>query len=402
MSPRLPILFVLMTVVLDSMGIGLIMPIMPDLIREVQGSSLAGAALWGGVLATAFAAMQFIFSPIIGNLSDSIGRRPVMLVSLAAMAVDYLIMALAGSIWILILGRSLGGITAATHSTASAYMADISKPEEKAANFGLLGAGFGLGFVLGPMVGGLLAELGTRAPFYAAAILSALNFLLGLFVFRETVTDQIRRPFSWARANPLGAFRAVSNMPGITRLLWVFFLYSVAIYVYPSTWSYFTQERFGWTPQVIGLSLGLFGITMAAVQGGLIRLFLRWWGERNTVVFGHVFDFAAFGMLAFVRNGTLALVLTPVAGLGAVLAPALQGIMSKIAPDNAQGELQGVLTSIHALAMIVSPLLMTNVFAFFSREDAPIYLPGAPFMLSMMLMSVTLVLFLRAPRDQAG
>jgi MFS transporter, DHA1 family, tetracycline resistance protein len=392
---RLPILFLFITVMLDAMGVGLIMPIMPDLIREVEGGGLADAALWGGAMAAVFAVMQFLFSPIIGNLSDYYGRRPVLLVSLFVMTLDYLLMAVAGSIWLLMLGRVIGGITAATHATANAYVADISKPGQKAANFGLLGAGFGLGFVMGPLIGGLLGEYGTRAPFYAAAILSAMNFTLGWFVMGESVTDKIRRPFSWKRANPFGAFRSVINLPGIRPLLLVYFLYNVALYVYPSIWSYFTQERFGWTPQIIGVSLALFGISMAIVQGVLIRLVLRWFGERKTVIWGHLFDFGAFGIISVVTSGTIALILTPISALGAVVTPALQGIMSRMVDDNAQGELQGVLTSVTALAMIISPLVMTSVFAFFAREGTPYYLPGAPFMVSSVLILIGLVVFAR-------
>ena len=301
---------------LDAMGIGLIVPVMPDLIREVQGGTLASAALWGGVLSTVFAVMQFLFGPMIGALSDRYGRRPVLLVSLVVMSLDYLVMAVAESIWLLLAGRVVGGITAATGPTASAYMADISQPHEKAANFGLIGAGFGIGFVLGPMIGGMLGEYGTRAPFYAAAGLAALNAVFGYIVLRETVTDKIRRPFTWARANPLGAFGHLAKLPGIGPLLVIYFLYSVAFYVYPAVWAYFTQERFGWSTQTIGLSLALFGMMMAVVQGGLIRLVLRWCGERLTVVYGHLFDMVAFGLIAAVTSGTLALILTPVAALG--------------------------------------------------------------------------------------
>lgn len=378
------------------MGIGLIVPVMPDLIREVQGGTLATAALWGGVLSTAFAVMQFLFGPMVGNLSDRYGRRPVLLISLAVMALDYLVMAVAGTIWLLLLGRVVGGITAATQSTASAYMADISRPQDKAANFGLIGAAFGAGFVLGPLIGGLLGEFGTRAPFYAAAALAALNAVFGYFVLQETVTDSIRRPFSWARANPLGALRQMQKLPGIQRLLVVYFIYSVAFYVYPAVWSYFTQERFGWTSQTIGLSLALFGVMMAVVQGGLIRLILRWFGDRKTVIYGHVFDIAAFAAIASVTSGALALILTPMAALGAVITPALQGIMSRAVGDDAQGELQGVLVSVNALATIVSPLMMTSVFAAFTHDTTPLYLPGAPFLLSMLLMGVGLIVFARA------
>ena len=397
---RPALIFILITVMLDAMGIGLIMPVMPDLIIEVQGGSLANAALWGGILSTVFAIMQFLFGPLIGNLSDRFGRRPVLLISLVVMTVDYLVMAVAGSMALLLIGRVVGGIATATSGTASAYVADISAPKDKAANFGLIGAAFGIGFVLGPLIGGLLGGYGTRAPFYAAAALSALNAVFGYFVLRETVTDRIRRPFHWRRANPLGALRHLGKLPGIRPLLMMYFLYQVAFHVYPSIWSFFTQERFGWGPGTIGLSLALFGITMAFVQGVLIRFVLRWLGERNTVVYGHVFDVFAFAALAFVTSGALALVLTPLAALGAVITPALQAIMSKMVGDDQQGELQGILTSIYALAMIVSPLMMTSVFAAFTHDGAALYLPGAPFLVSILLILIGLAVFVRNPPPQ--
>ncbi len=398
---RQALVFVLATVMIDAMGIGLIMPVMPGLITEVQGGSLAQAAVWGGVLSTVFAVMQFLFSPILGSLSDAVGRRPVLLVSLFVMALDYLIMALAGTMWLLLLGRVLGGITAATHSTAGAYIADISPAEKKAANFGLLGAAFGAGFVLGPLTGGLLGELGTRAPFYAAAVLVLANFALGWFVMGETVQDKNRRPFEWRRANPFGAFRAVARIPGIKPLLWVYFLYSVAIYVYPAIWAYFTLERFSWQPQVIGLSLAVYGISMALVQGWLLRYTVIWFGARRTVVWGQLFDFIAFGILAFISNGTLAMLLIPVSALGAVVQPALQGMMSKAVDDSQQGELQGVITAVNALAMILSPLMMTAVFARFTGEGSGYYMPGAPFLLALLLMAVGCVVFLRSKSSVA-
>ncbi len=393
---RLPILFILVTVMLDAMGVGLIMPVMPDLIREVQGGTLASAALWGGVLSTSFAVMQFLFAPLVGALSDRFGRRPVLLISLVAMALDYVVMAVAGSIWLLLAGRIVGGITAATGATAAAYMADISRSEDKSANFGLLGAAFGIGFVAGPMIGGLLGEYGTRAPFYAAAALAALNGVFGYFVLRETVTPRIRRAFEWRRANPFGAFRHLARLPGIAPLLTVYLIYQVAFHVYPSIWSYFTQARFGWSAQTIGLSLGLFGIMMAIVQGGMIRLILRVLGDRKTVIYGHFFDIAAFAAIAVVTSGTIALILVPLAALGAVITPALQGIMSRMVSDDAQGELQGVLVSVNALAMILSPLVMTGMFAAFTRPDAAIYFPGAPFLLSMVLIAIGVTVFIRA------
>ena len=396
----LPLIFILVTVVIDSMGIGLILPVMPALIQEVGGGSLAEAAIWGGILSSAFAVMQFIFGPVVGALSDRFGRRPVLLIALFVMSLDYLVMAVAGSIWLLLAGRIVGGITAATQSTASAYVADISKPEEKAARFGLIGAAFGIGFVLGPLLGGALAEFGTRAPFYAAAALAALNMVFGYFVLPETVTDRIRRPLTWARANPVGAFAHIGNLPGVGRLLLLFFVYQVAFMVYPSIWAYFVTARFGWDELMIGLSLGSFGIAMAVVQGGLIRLILSRFGDRGTIRYGIVFNIFAFFAIATVTNGWLALVLTPLTALGAVVTPALQGMMSRRAPDDSQGELQGVLSSIHALAMILSPLLMTQVFFFFTRDGTSLYMPGAPFLVSMGLMLVCWVIFATTPRQQ--
>ena len=392
---RLPVLFIMFTVMIDAMGIGLIMPVMPDLMVEVGGGTLGAAALWGGLLSTSFAAMQFLFGPVVGGLSDRFGRRPILLVSLVAMAADYLLMAVAGTIWLLLIGRIIGGITAATHSTANAYIADISKPKEKSANFGLIGAAFGLGFVLGPLIGGLLAEYGTRAPFYAAAILSGLNALFGWVVLKESVTDAIRRPFSLKRANPFGAFKALSKLPMIGTLLGVYFFYSIAHTVYPAIWSYFGKERFDWDPATIGLSLGLFGIMMAFVQGFLIRPAIKYLGERGTIIYGLFFDILAFGFLSIVNSGTVALLFVPVAALAGIVSPALQGLMSQAVGDDQQGELQGALTSLSALAMIISPMLMTSTFAAFTSETAPFYMPGAPFLLALILTLMAIALFMR-------
>lgn len=392
---RLPVVFILITVLLDSMGIGLIIPVMPDLLQEVSGAGIANAAIWGGILSTTFAVMQFLFGPIIGNLSDRFGRRPVLLLSLVVMAADYLVMAVAGSIWLLFLGRVVGGITAATQSTANAYMADISAPEDKAANFGLVGAAFGMGFVFGPVIGGILADFGTRAPFYAAAALAAANAVFGYFILKETVNDRIRRPFEWRRANPFGAFKSLGKLPGLMPLLLIFFFYQLAFGVYPAIWAYYTTERFDWSPGMIGLSLGLFGLALAVVQGALIRPALRILGERGAVIYGHAADIVIFVMIALISSGKLLLALTPLAALPGVITPALQGIMSKAVSDDAQGELQGALTSVSAVAMIFSPLIMTYSFAQFSRSGDGLYFPGAPFILAGALLTIGLAVFLR-------
>lgn len=397
----LPVIFILLTVLIDAMGIGLIIPVMPDLLQEITQGDLAQASRWGGILTASFAIMQFLFGPLIGNLSDRYGRRPVLLLSLAILALDYVVMAVAGSIWLLLAGRIVGGITAATQSTANAYMADISEAGQKAQRFGLIGAAFGLGFVIGPVIGGILGEFGTRAPFWAAGALAAANGIFGYFVLRETVTDAIRRPFEWRRANPLGAFSKLGQLPGIRRGLVIFFLYQVAFGVYPAIWAYFGQAKFDWTPGMVGLSLGLFGIMMALVQGWLIRRILAWLGERGTVIYGLVFDIAAFGAIAFAATGTIALILTPLAALGAVITPALQGLLSQTVGANQQGELQGALTSAGALAMIISPLLMTEIFARYTAENAVVYFPGAPFIVSLLLILVALVVFLWPRRETA-
>lgn len=394
-SQRLPIIFIFMTIMLDAMGIGLIMPVMPALILEVQGSTLASAAIWGGILSMAFAVMQFLFGPVIGALSDRYGRRPVLLVSLVVMAADYVVMAVAGSLWLLLVGRIVGGITAATHSTANAYIADISAPHEKAARFGILAAGFGVGFVFGPVLGGVLAEYGTRAPFWAAAALALANAALGFFVLRETVTDEIRRPFRWARANAIGALRSIGQFPGLRSLIWVYFFFQFASMVYPAIWAYYLTERFGWTGSSIGYSLGLYGLFYALVTGLLVKPSIAWLGERKTVVVGLYIEFATFIALALITSGTMLLALIPVAALGSVVLPALQGRMSRDVPANAQGELQGVLTSVNSLAMIFAPLAMTQLFAAFTRDGAPLYLPGAPFFLAAALMIACIALFAR-------
>ena len=398
-STRLQVIFVLITLVIDAMGIGLIMPVMPDLIREVQGGSLANAALWGGILTTAFAVMQFLFSPFIGALSDSFGRRPVLLVSLLVMAADYIVMALAGSIWLLLAGRIVGGITAATHSTAMAYMADISAPHEKAARFGLIGAGFGIGFVLGPVLGGLLAEYGTRAPFLAAAFLAFGNVILGSFVLKETVTDKTRRRFEFRRANPFGALRSISGFHGLSALLAVYFFFQIAHYVYPAVWAYYVTERFGWEARMIGLSLGIYGIFFALVQGLLVKPSIAYLGERRAVIAGLIVDIVSLIFLGFVTSGAVLLALIPVFSFGAVSVPALQGMMSRNVADNAQGELQGVMGSLSSLSMILSPLLFTGIFAYFTRESAPFYLPGAPFLAASVIMTISLIIFLARKRN---
>ena len=403
MKSRLPLLFVLLTMGIDAIGIGIIAPVMPDLILEVEGGHLGSAAVWGGIMAASFAVMQFLCSPTLGNLSDRFGRRPVLLVSLLFMAADYLVMGIAHSIWLLLIGRIIGGITASTQATVAAYIADVSKPEEKAQNFGLIGAAFGIGFVLGPLFGAFFAEFGVRAPFYAAAAFAFGNMVLGWFVLPETVTDEIRRPFEWKRANPVGGLMQIGRLPGLRILLTVLFLLQVAFTVYPAVWSFYCAEQFGWEPRMIGLSLAAYGVLMALVQGWLIRYFLRRIGATRTLLFGLCFECVTFVGYGFVTETWMAFALIPIGALGGVALPALQGIMSRIAFDNQQGELQGVVASVNSLGIILSPLIMTAIFYEFVTAGALFYLPGAPFLLSAVLIVAAMLLVLvepRAPRAQ--
>jgi len=387
----LPVLFILATVMIEAMGIGLILPVMPALLEQVQGTDLSGAALWGGLLSAIYAVMQFLFSPLIGNVSDRFGRRPVLLISMGVIAVDYVVMALAGSIWILLIGRIVAGIAAATMSTAQAFMADISPPEKKAQNFGLVSAGFGLGFVLGPAIGGMLAEFGPRAPFWAAAMLAGANFVLGLIVLPETLRR--KRPFEWRRANPLGGLKAIGALPGLGVLMAVWFFYQIANWVYPAVWAYFTQAAFGWEERMVGVSLAVYGISMVVVQGGLIRLILPRLGERRVLAWWLPYNAAILVCVAFVPQGWMMLALTPFSAMGAIVAPALQGLASRIADDDQQGELQGVLASITAVAAIVSPLIMTQAFGWATTGGRDF--PGAPFLVASVLMVVSVALYWR-------
>jgi len=401
MPDRLPLTFIMVTMVLDAMGIGLIMPVMPDLIREVQGVSLSDAAVWGGILVSVFAITQFLFSPTLGNLSDRFGRRPVLLISMAMMAVDYVIMALAGTIWWLLIGRLLGGVTSATHATASAFVADISDPEKRAQNFGLISAAFGVGFVIGPAIGGLLGGLDPRAPFIAAAILAAINFALGYFVLPESLPPEKRRPFLWRRANPLGGLLQIGKLPGLKWMLVAMFFYSVSGYVYPAIWAYYTQEAFGWDARLVGMSLAVYGTGMIVVQGGLIRIVMPWLGEARAVIYGLIIDVLALLAFGFASQGWMIWALTPFAALGSIATPAITALMSRRASADQQGELQGVLGSINAMSMILSPLIMTQTFFWFTRPDTGLYLPGAPFLLSMVLMAAALAIFLMVLRRPA-
>jgi DHA1 family tetracycline resistance protein-like MFS transporter len=390
MSNKRAVYFILLTVMIDAIGIGLIMPVMPDLLQDLGGSTLANAAIWGGILSTVFALMQFVFGPMVGNISDRFGRRKVLLVSLAVMSLDYVVMGFAQSLWLLFVARVLGGITAANHSTASAVIADVSKPEERGANFGLLGAAFGIGFILGPVIGGIAAEWGPRAPFFVAAVLAGGITVFGYFALEETVTDENRRAFEWKRALPWGAFAAVGRLYNQSRMLVVLFFQEIAFMVYPVVWAFYTKAKFGWDPLLIGVSLGAFGVMMALSQGLLIRMVIPRLGEYRTAMLGLSMEFLSFVGLAFAPTTGVIFALLPLSAIGMLAGPAMQGIMSRAVPDNAQGELQGVISSVRAIASILAPSVMVGLFWVYSDEGWFFTFPGAPFVLSALLMLIAI------------
>ena len=400
-NSKLPIFVIFATVVLDSMGIGIIIPVMPALFAEVTGTEkISDIAIWGGLLASTFALMQFIFGPILGALSDRYGRKPILLLALFVMAAYYLLMGFAQTLWLLFLGRLIGGVTAATHATANAYMADISSPEEKAARFGMLGAGFGLGFVLGPLIGGLLGEWGPRAPFFAAAMLAAANGVVCYFVLKESLKIKNRREFMWYRANPIGAILDLRKFEGIYSLLLVFLLFTIGTSIYAAIWPFFTVERFSWSPGMIGISLTIYGVCFAIVQGVLVRPAIKIWGEKKTIIMGFCFEFSAMVTFAFLTDGKILIILIPLASLGVLAQPAIQAILSKSVGDDRQGAIQGVASSLNAIAMVITPITMTWILAVFSDKTAKYYFPGMPFLFSALM--VLLCLFILSRRKPAS
>ncbi len=397
-TSRLPLVFIVATVTLDAVGIGLIFPVMPRLLEEVTGRPISEAVVWGGILTSSFAAMQFLFGPPIGALSDRFGRRPVLLVSLAVMAASYVAMALAQTVWMLLATRIFAGITSATQSTATAYIADITPPEDRGRRFGLIGASFGAGFVLGPLIGGFLATIDIRAPFYAAAGLAAANAVLGLIVLPETLTAQNRRPFSLARSNPFTALWTAINLPGLRRVLLCFFLLAVAMNVYPAIWAYFGPVAFGWSATMVGISLTIYGVFFALGQALLVGRLIKRFGEHRAALFGMVANGVTLTGLGLVTSGALALLITPFTALGGAANPALQAIASRATAADAQGQLQGVFGSLNAIAMIAAPLIMTQTFFWFTSPAAPVFSPGAPFLLSALLMAVCVIIHVAGSR----
>lgn len=382
---RQALTFIFITLLLDVTGLGLIIPVIPKLIQTLTGGTLADAAQWGGWLGFAYAVLQFLFAPVLGGLSDRFGRRPVLLFSLTGFGLDYLLQGFAPTIGWLFLGRCIAGITGASFTTASAYIADVSPPEKRAQNFGLIGAAFGMGFIMGPALGGFLGQYGPRVPFYAAAGLALLNALYGYFVLPESLDAVHRRPFEWRRANPVGSLLRLRRYPVILSLTASLFLVYIAGHSTQSTWAYFTMERFGWHEKEVGLSLAFVGLVVGVVQGGLTRVIIPKLGQNRSVIVGFVFWLTGFLCFAFATKGWMMYVFLIPYGLGGIAGPALQGIISGGVPPTEQGELQGALTSLMSVTSIIGPLLMMNLFAYFTRTGTPFYFPGAPFLLSVVL-----------------
>ncbi len=389
--------FAVATVLLDAIGIAMIFPILPALLAELGIHKVADAALYGGALATVYAAMQFVFMPIFGNLSDRFGRRPVLLVAILALFVDYLVMGFASSYAVLFIGRIVAGIAGATVSTASAYMADVSAPGDRAKNFGLIGAAFGIGFILGPALGGAIGAYGTRWPFFLAAAFSLLNFSFGLFFLPESLPPEKRRPFRWRRANPFGALKTAFALHALRPLLLVTFCLMLSGAVYTSVWAFYGVEKFGWGELMIGLTLTTYGVGLAVVQGGLIRLIHPKLGDRKTILLGMGIILVGMVAIAFATQTWVIFSLLPLVVLGEIAGPTLNGMMSKLKGDDEQGELQGVMSSLQSLSAIMAPPLYAGLFKMYS-DSAGVYFPGAPFLASVAVLAVGLLVFIRIPR----
>ena len=387
--------FVLVTVAIDMLAFGVIIPVIPALIRELAHVPSEEATLYLGSIAATYALMNFLFGPLLGALSDRFGRRPVLLASIATLAVDFLIMGLANSIWLLFVGRALSGISGATYATANAYIADTTTLEERGRAFGMVGAAFGIGFVFGPVIGGLLGDIDPRAPFLASAALCGINFIYGLFVLPESLPRESRRNFNIARANPLGAARHFSKLPQIVWFLIAMGTLAVAHTVYPSTWSVHGEIRYDWTPREIGFSLGLVGVGAAVVQAGLMGMILKRIGTVRTALLGLFTNVIAMAAFAFAGVGWVAYLIIPLGSFAGLANPALQSLMSTLTPADAQGELQGAVASLNALAMIFGPLLMNGILFAFTHEGASIHFGGAAFLMGATLTAFSLIPFLQ-------
>ncbi len=388
--------FIFVTLLIDVTGWGIIIPVMPKLIEELIHGNVSDAARYGGWLNMCYAVMQLLFAPVLGNLSDKYGRRPVLLFSLFGFSIDYLFLSFAPSIFWLFVGRCISGITGASYTTAGAYIADISNQENRAKNFGLIGAAFGMGFIIGPVIGGLLGQFGPRFPFYAAAGLCLINWLYGYFILPESLDEKHRRPFDWKRANPVGSFKLLRKYSSLSGLVASLTLIYIAAHAVQSNWSFFTTYQFKWDSHMIGYSLGVVGLITGLVQGLLIRYINPKLGNEKSVYVG--LGLYAFGMMlfAFATQSWMMFVFCIPYCLGGIAGPALQSIISGRVPPNEQGELQGALTSLMSATSIVGPVLMTSLFYYFTNKSSPVQFAGAPFVLGALLLIISTLLAWRS------
>lgn len=390
--------FILITVLLDMLGIGVIIPVLPKLVTTLYGGDIStGASVFGWFVAS-YALMQFVFSPVLGNLSDAYGRRPIILSSLLGAGLDYLLMAFAPTWKWLFIGRVISGITGANISAANAYIADVSAPEDRAKNFGLIGACFGVGFILGPALGGLLGSYGLRVPFMAAAGLNLLNALYGFFVLPESHSKENRRPFDWKRANPLASLQGLTRYPVVLGLTAVIALERIAHDSLPSVWVLYTTYRFNWTELENGLSLTLVGIMFAIVSAGLTGKMVKKLGERKAIIFGLIVGSISFLVYGLATKGWMMYAMIVLGSIGGIGGAAIQSLITKLVSASEQGAVQGVISSIQAVAAIIGPLMATNLFAYFTSPAAPVHLPGAAFIASSMLVAISALLAIRSAR----
>ncbi|MBC7555954.1 MAG: TCR/Tet family MFS transporter [Chryseobacterium sp.] len=387
--------FIFITILIDITGWGIVIPVVPKLIQELLHADISVASQYGGWLSFSYAFMQFIFASVLGGLSDKFGRRPIILFSLLGFSFNFFMQAWAPTIMWLFIGRILSGVTGASITTASAYIADVSTDENRSKNFGLIGAAFGLGFIIGPVIGGLLGQFGSRVPFLAAGILCLVNFLYGYFVLPESLPKDQRRDFSIKRANPVGSLLRLKKYPKILGLILALILVYIGGHAVQTNWTYFTMYKFNWTAKTVGLSLGVVGIITALVQGVLIRYINPKIGNQKSIYYGLMLYSLGMMLFAFATKSWMMFAFLIPYGLGGIAGPAIQSVISAQVPRNEQGELQGALASLVSLTAIIGPPLMTNTFFFFTHDEAPFVFAGAPFFLASILMGTAAIVAYR-------
>jgi len=387
-------IFIFATVLIDMIGLGLIWPVVPALLQDVGHMDLASATEIGGWMFAAYALAQFLGGPLMGNLSDAYGRRPLLLLAIGGLAVDYVFSALAPTIWLLIIGRAIAGFCGASHVIATAYLTDVTPPEGRARAFGMVGAAFGMGFVIGPAIGGLLGEFGPRVPFWVAAGMATVNLAFGYFVLPESLPPEKRRPFQWRRANPLGVLKVFRGYPTVLPLTAVLLIYYFAGSVYPTLWSFWGIAAFGWSEAMIGLTLAMFGIMAALVEGVFSGPLVRRFGEARVVVVGLIVGTIGAVGFGLASSLTMVLILLVFVSIEGLVHPCLTSLMTRDVPDDAQGELQGGLASLMNIATLTSAIFFTQIFGWFARPEAATPRPGAPFLIASVIMAAGLVLFL--------